>query len=149
MSVQSCRLIELKKVINSKGSLVVGESGQELPFKMERFFYIFGVNANVIRGGHANLSSSFFMISVEGSCEVTVDNGECKQDFKLNKRETGLFISPMTWKVMKNFSEDCILLVFSDKAYDNEEYINDYVEFSKRVRLARMQNEKENKKINK
>ncbi|MCR5425640.1 MAG: FdtA/QdtA family cupin domain-containing protein [Lachnospiraceae bacterium] len=121
------QVLQFKDFGDERGNLVVIEgSGKDLPFTIERVFYIYGSDSTVIRGNHANLNSEFVMINVAGKSKVKVDNGTESEIIELDRPMMGLYLSKMLWKEMYDFSPDSILLVMSSEHYDETEYIRDY-----------------------
>ncbi len=121
------QVLQFKDFGDERGNLVVIEgSGMDLPFTIERVFYIYGSDSTVIRGNHANLNSEFVMINVAGKSKVKVDNGTESEIIELDRPMMGLYLSKMLWKEMYDFSPDSILLVMSSEHYDEAEYIRDY-----------------------
>ena len=125
-------LYELKQLGDERGGLVVLSKNEELPFDVKRFFYVYNTKKNAIRGNHSNIRSSFLMISVKGSCEVVIDDSIEKYEYILDSPTKALFVGKGLWKVMKNFSDDNVLLIFSDHNYDEHEYVKDYQEYIKK-----------------
>ena len=129
-------LRELKDYGDARGAMCVVEANRELPFDIQRFFYNFHSNGAESRGNHANIRSRFAFVSLSGSCTVEVDDGTHRETFALDDPHRMLCIDRMTWKVMRNFSADNVLLVISDCPYDDSEYIRDYSRF---LELTRQQ----------
>lgn len=125
---------ELKELGDDRGGLIVLNSEAEIPFKIKRVFYNFRTLNDAVRGNHSNIYSSFVMISVNGSCVVEVDDGNQKTSYGLDSPNKALFIEKGLWKTMKDFSDDNVLLVFSDWEYDPNEYISNYDEYIKLVK---------------
>nr|MCR4942487.1 FdtA/QdtA family cupin domain-containing protein [Campylobacter sp.] len=111
--------------------LIALESNRQIPFEIKRVFYIYGTQKNISRGNHSHYKTKQFLIAVNGSCKVTLDNGKTKETFDLNNPNLGLFQDVLIWGSMHNFSKDCVLLVLADKYYDESDYIRDYDEFLK------------------
>ncbi len=117
--------VEFKQLGDERGRLVVLEGMKDVPFDIKRVFYIYGSDADVVRGKHANRFSSFVLINVAGISKVAVDYGHSQEIFELKKPRSGVHIPPMLWKDMYDFSPDSVLLVLSDMPYDSTEYISD------------------------
>jgi len=126
-------LFEIKPFSDEDGSLAVIEEEKQIPFKIKRIFYEYGVEKNSLRGKHANKNSRFCLIAVSGSCDVIIEDGNSKITYKLDKPHKVLYLDKMIWKTMTNFSNDCVLLVLSDCLYDKSEYIRDFSEYKKLV----------------
>ena len=124
-------LRQLKEMGDARGRMCVVEANQQIPFEIKRFFYDYETRGEDSRGNHANIHSQFAFISLAGSCTVDVDDGVHAQTFVLDTPTKLLWVDKMTWKVMRDFSPDNVLLVVSDQHYDGGEYIRDYEEFKK------------------
>lgn len=129
------RILEFGEFGDERGNLVVAEgSGMDIPFDIKRVFYMYGSDAEVIRGKHANRVSEFVLINVSGTSKVKVDNGYESKIIELNRPRMGLYIETMVWKDMFDFSEDSVLLVLANTHYDGSEYIRDYEAFIREVK---------------
>ena len=124
-------LIDFKSNGDARGQMVVIENNKQIPFVMQRLFYISNTDSDAIRGLHSNLNSSFVFVCLHGSVDVTTEDESGKKSFHLNNNLVGLYLGKLVWKEMFNFSKDCVLLVISDELYDPSEYIRDYQEFKK------------------
>lgn len=114
---------------DERGQLVAIESGINIPFEIKRVFYIYGTQPNVPRGQHSHHKTKQYLISVNGSCQVTLDDGKEKATYLLDKPYIGLFQDAMVWGTMHDFSPDCVLLVLANAHYDEADYIRSYEEF--------------------
>ncbi|MCD7806511.1 MAG: FdtA/QdtA family cupin domain-containing protein [Lachnospiraceae bacterium] len=121
------RILEFPDFGDERGNLVVIEGeNQNIPFVIKRVFYIYGSDAEVIRGRHANRRTQFVLINVAGRSRVRVTNGQESAVVELNRPRMGLYLDTMVWKDMYDFSPDSILLVLCSEHYDGSEYIRDY-----------------------
>ena len=111
------------------GWLVALESGHNVPFPIKRAYYISGPLPAVRRGKHAHRALRQLMICLTGSCKVMLDDGHVREDVVLSRNDRGLFIDPMVWHEMYDFSPGCMLLVLADDWYDESDYIRDYGDF--------------------
>ena len=114
---------------DERGSLVPLECNGEIPFDVKRVFYIFDSDGDAMRGCHANEKSSFLLICVNGSVSVRLKDTTNSKDIELNAPTKGLYIPRMLWKEMYEFSDEAVLLVFSDEHFDPDEYIEDFDEY--------------------
>lgn len=129
-----CKILEFGDFGDERGNLVVVEGdGVSIPFNIKRVFYIYGSDAAVVRGQHANRKSEFVLINVCGTSKVKVDNGYESEVIELNKPRMGLYLPTMLWKEMYEFSKDAILLVLTNEHYDPSEYIRDYEEYKREI----------------
>ena len=124
-------LAEFKVLGDNRGQLIALEENKDIPFNIKRVFYIYGTLSDVKRGQHSHYKTKQFLVSISGSCKVTLDNGSSKKTFNLNKPNIGLFQDSLIWGTMHDFSHDCILLVLADREYDESDYIRRYDDFIK------------------
>ena len=126
-------VIHHKVLGDHRGQLVVIEGKDGVPFDIKRVFYIYGTQKDVPRGNHSHYKTKQYLIAVNGSCKVTLDNGKTKQTFDLDEPNKGLFQDVLIWGTMHDFSQDCVLLVLASEHYDKADYIRDYQKFLKAV----------------
>ncbi len=132
---EQIKILEFSDLGDERGNLVVVEgSGIDIPFSIKRVFYIYGSDAEVIRGRHANRKTEFVLINVSGKSKVKVDNGYEQRIIDLDRPRMGLYLSTMVWKDMFEFSPDSVLLVLASEHYDAEEYIRNYDDFLREIR---------------
>ena len=125
------KVLEFKEYGDERGNLVVAEGEKDIPFEIKRVFYMYGSDPGIIRGRHANRNSQFVLINVAGTSRVRLDDGFTTKVVELDKPRMGLYIAPMVWKDMYDFSPDSVLLCLSDANYDDSEYIRDYNDYLK------------------
>ncbi|MFZ5494489.1 MAG: sugar 3,4-ketoisomerase [Verrucomicrobiota bacterium] len=111
------------------GWLIPIENQREVPFTVQRIYYIYGTQPGITRGKHAHRTLSQMAVCLQGSCHFQMDDGRNKQEIVLNRRDCGLMIEPMIWHEMNEFSPDCLLLVLASDRYDEKDYIRNYSEF--------------------
>ena len=134
MRSESVHMLEFPQHGDERGHLVVVEGLKDIPFEIRRVFYIYGSDADVVRGCHANRRSEFVLINVAGHSKVRVRDGVGNEAvFSINRLHTGLYLPKMVRKDMYDFSPDSVLLVLSSEPYDAEEYIRDYDAFVREV----------------
>ena len=122
-------LQEFKVLGDHRGQLVALEANRQIPFNVKRVFYIYGTQEGVPRGNHSHYKTKQFLVAVNGSCKVTLDNGKEKETYELNKPNLGLFQDALIWGSMHDFSSDCVLMVLADAYYDMSDYITNYDNF--------------------
>ncbi len=114
---------------DARGSLIAVEANKDIPFAIARVYYIFGTKEGVERGFHAHKELKQVAVAVRGSCIMKLDDGKEQLDILMNDPAKSVYIAPMVWHEMREFSEDCVLLVFADQAYDESDYIRNYATF--------------------
>lgn len=137
---EQCKIINFDDLGDERGKLVVIEGGQAIPFDIQRVFYIYGSDATVVRGQHANRESEFVLINVAGTSKVRVTDGKEEYIVELNKPMMGVYLPKMIWKDMYDFSADSVLLVLASTHYDGKEYIRNYDEYLEIVRSKEEKN---------
>lgn len=133
---EKCPVLFFKDLGDERGKLVVIEGGEAVPFDIKRVFYIYGSDSTVVRGQHANKKSEFVLINVAGKSKVKITDGKESMVVELDKPMMGIYLPPMIWKDMYDFSSDSVLLCLASTHYDAEEYVRNYDEFLKIVRDA-------------
>lgn len=131
--VRGVRLHELPNHLDLRGNLTVGEFEKDLPFSPKRYFLVYGVTNEHIRGEHAHLNCHQFLLCTHGACSVIADDGVERQEFRLDQPNSGLYLPPMIWGVQYKFSRDAVLLVFASEHYDPNDYLRNFAEFRKIV----------------
>lgn len=123
--------IQLPKFLDERGNLSVIEEQKDIPFKVERTYWIYDVPGGEHRGGHAYKENQEFIVALSGSFDVILDDGQKKQTFHLNRSYYGLYVPQGIWREMENFSTNSLALVLSSTKYDVNDYIRDYEEFKR------------------
>lgn len=136
MALADARIIELKKISNPKGNLTAIESGIDVPFEFRRVYYTYDIPGGAARGGHAHRALQQFIIAASGSFTVELDDGTERKSFYLNRSYYGLYIPPMLWRDLTNFSSGSVALVLASDHYDEADYIREYMAFLDVVRAG-------------
>lgn len=129
MGKKDCHLIELPKISDPRGNLTFIEGDNHIPFPIKRVFYLYDVPGGADRGGHALRSSHQFLIAMSGSFDVILYDGKEKERIHLNRSYYGLYIPPMIWREMDNFSSGSVCLALASEKYDANDYYRDYNEY--------------------
>ena len=125
------RLIDLTRIYDHRGNLSVVEQLKDVPFEIKRVYWVYDVPGGEGRGGHSHKEQSEFIVAANGSFEVVVDDGETKKSFFLNHPYKGLLLPPGLWRTLEDFSSGAVCLVLASDFFDEEDYIRDYMEFTK------------------
>lgn len=134
MALQDCRIIELPKIHDPRGNLTFIENSRHIPFDIQRVYYLYDVPGGAERGAHAHKSLHQFIVAMSGSFDVVLDDGERQRRFHLNRSFNGLYVCPMMWRYLDNFSSGAVCMVLASAPYDEEDYYRDYDLFLKGVR---------------
>lgn len=131
MTIDDCRIIDLRKIQDPRGNLTPIEGGVDVPFEIKRVFYQYDVPGGESRGAHAHIKDQQFLIAVSGAFEVLVDDGVNQKIYTLNRPYFGLLVPPGIWSAEQEFSSGSVCLVLTDNAFDASDYIRDYNIFLK------------------
>ncbi len=129
MALKDCIFIDLPRVGDERGFLTFVENGLHLPFDMQRIYYLYEAPKHAKRGGHAHKALKQLMIPISGSFDVLLDDGTNKKQITLNQPYRGLYICPMIWRELDNFSPNAVCLVVASTGYDESDYLRDYKTF--------------------
>ena len=121
------KLIKLPFVKDDRGNLTFIQNCSEVPFEIQRVFWMYDVPGGEERGGHAFRTQNELIVALSGSFVVEVHMGkDIVRKITLNRPNTGLFLPPMVWRKMKDFSTNSVSLHVVDKAFDPNDYIRDF-----------------------
>lgn len=134
MSLEQCKIVDLPKIADPRGNLTFMEGQRHVPFAIERVYYLYDVPGGAERGGHAHLGLHQLIIAMSGSFDVVLDDGRTKKRFHMNRSYYGLYVCPMIWRELDNFSSGSVCLVLASNRYDEADYIRDHDDFVSRVR---------------
>lgn len=129
MSVSNCRIVELPKIQDPRGNLTFIENSRHIPFDIKRVYYLYDVPGGSDRGSHAHKQLHQFIVAMSGSFDVVLDDGRQKKRFHLNRSHYGLYVCPMMWRYLDNFSSGSVCLVLASEKYSENDYIRNYDEF--------------------
>ena len=129
MGLEKCRIIELPKITDPRGNLTFIEGMQHIPFEIRRVYYTYDVPGGADRGGHAHKELHQLIIAMSGSFDVTLDDGRNKKKYHLNRSYQGLYVCPMIWRDLDNFSSGSVCMVLASNIYEASDYYRDYNEF--------------------
>lgn len=132
-SIDSCRIIELPKISDPRGNLTFIEGGRHVPFEFQRMYYLYDVPGGAERGGHAHKALHQLIIAMSGSFDVLLDDGRSRKQFHLNRSYYGLYVCPLMWRELNNFSSGSVCVVLASNTYDEADYYRDYGEFLQAV----------------
>ena len=131
LNVGDCFIQNMPKYSDIRGDIVVGEANKQIPFIPKRWFMVHNVPSKEVRGEHAHIECSQFLVCVSGSVSCVVDDGKNKAQVLLDTPSKGLLISPKVWGIQYKYSKDAVLCVFASHEYDSDDYIRNYDEFVK------------------
>lgn len=134
MAIEDCKLIELPKIADPRGNLTFIEGNHHIPFDIRRVYYLYDVPGGAARGGHAHKALSQLIIAMSGSFDVILDEGGEKKRFHLNRSYQGLYVCPMMWRELDNFSSGSVCMVLASNIYEESDYYRDYNEYLRNLK---------------
>ena len=129
MSLEDCKIFELPKIVDPRGNLTFIEVGNHLPFEIRRVYYLYDVPGGATRAGHGHKTLEQFMIAMSGSFDVELDDGRARKKYHLDRSYYGLYIPPMIWRDIDNFSSGSVCLVLASELFDESDYYRNYQDF--------------------
>lgn len=127
--IEDCRVIDLPIISDPRGNLTFIESGRQIPFNIQRIYYLYDVPGGAERGGHAHKDLHQLIVAASGSFDIKLDDGREKRTFSLNRSYQGLYVCPMIWREISNFSSGSVCMVLASNLYDENDYYRDYNQF--------------------
>lgn len=135
MSLAECKMVNLPKINEPRGNLTFIEGGRHIPFEIKRVYYLYDVPGGAERGGHAHKDLHQLIIAMSGSFDVVLNDGTQKKRFHLNRSYSGIYICPMIWRELDNFSSGSVCMVLASNFYDEADYYRNYQEFVRALHL--------------
>jgi hypothetical protein len=133
MSIDECKIINFPVISDPRGNLTFIEGSHHIPFDIKRVYYLYDVPGGAERAGHAHKNLHQIIMAMSGSFDIEIDDGQSKQKFHLNRSYFGLYLCPMIWRVIDNFSSGSVCMVLASEYYSEEDYFRKYNEFLEAV----------------
>lgn len=131
MPLSDCHLVDLPKIEDGRGTLTFIENSRHIPFDVARVYYLYDVPGGAQRGGHAHKEMRQLIVAISGSFDVILRYGQEEQRVHLNRSYHGLYICPMIWRELDNFSTGSVCLVLASTHYDESDYLRNYQDYLK------------------
>lgn len=128
-SLDHCGVVELPRIQDRRGNLTFVEANRHVPFDVRRVYYLYDVPGGAERGGHGHHRLRQLIVAMSGSFDVVLDDGKRRARYHLNRSYTGLYVCPMIWRELDNFSSGSVCLVLASEPYDEADYLRDYADF--------------------
>lgn len=141
MKVENCKMIKFPKIIDERGNLTFVEEENHIPYKIKRVYMIYDVPGGEKRGSHAYKELEEVIISLSGSFDLVVDDGENTKTFTLNRSYYGVYVPNGLWRTLQNFSTNALCLVLASTEYNEDDYIRNYDDF---IKFNKIYDNKEN-----
>jgi len=134
MSLENCRLIELPRINDPRGNLTFIEGDRNIPFEIKRIYYLYDVPGGASRAGHGHRELEQLIVAMSGSFDVFLDDGTNTERFHLNRSYNGLYVPPMMWREINNFSSGSVCMVLASDYFDESDYFRRHEDFLQAVR---------------
>lgn len=135
--LENCALHRHEPIRDRRGALIALEGERDIPFAIERVYYLYDTPAGGERGAHSHKALHQWAVCVAGACTILVDDGERQNEVRLDCPDLALHIGPRIWREMRNFTEGAVLMVLASQRYDETDYIRDYATFLADARARR------------
>lgn len=129
MTLDLCHVVNLPKVQDPRGNLTFIEAGNHIPFDIKRVYYLYDVPGGAERGAHGHRALRQLIIAMSGSFDVVLDDGAHKKRFHMNRSYFGLYVAPMMWRDITNFSSGAVCMVLASEVYSEDDYFRNYDDF--------------------
>jgi dTDP-4-dehydrorhamnose 3,5-epimerase-like enzyme len=127
--IDKCKIIDLPRINDPRGNLTFVESNRHIPFAILRVYYLYDVPGGSERGGHAHKILHQLIIAMSGSFDIHLDDGYLKKTVHMNRGYYGLYVCPMIWRDIDNFSSGAVCMALVSDYYDALDYYRDYNQF--------------------
>jgi len=129
MDVKNCTLVELPKITDPRGNLTFIEGGRHVPFEIQRVYYLYDVPGGSERGGHAHKELHQLIVAISGSFDILLDDGQNQKRVHLSRSFIGLYVCPMIWRELDNFSSGSVCMVLASNKYNEADYYRNFDDF--------------------
>jgi hypothetical protein len=129
MNIDLCKVSELPRIFDARGNLTFIEGSHHIPFEIRRVYYLYDVPGGSERGGHAHKALHQLIIAMSGSFDIHLDDGYAQKTIHMNRSYNGLYVCPMIWRELDNFSSGAVCMVLASEYYDEQDYYRDYSAF--------------------
>lgn len=129
MIIDRCQIFDLPRINDPRGNLTFVEAERHVPFDIRRVYYLYDVPGGAERGGHAHRNLHQFIIAMSGSFDIHIDDGFEKKTVHMNRSYYGLYLCPMIWRAIDNFSSGAVCLVLASAYFDEQDYYRSYDQF--------------------
>lgn len=137
MGLDRCRLIDFPRIQDARGNLTFIEGTRHVPFEIKRVYYLYDVPGGAKRAAHAHRTLHQLLLAMSGSFDVTLDDGSDRRRFHLNRSYFGLYIPPMIWRDIDNFSSGSVCMALASDYFSEDDYYRDYSDFTTAVKALR------------
>ena len=135
--IDNCKIIDFPKIHDPRGNLTFIEGLGHVPFDIKRIYYLYDVPGGAERGGHAHKNLHQVIIAISGSFDITISDGASSKKFHLNRSYFGLYLCPMMWRELDNFSSGSVCLVLASEVYSESDYLRSFEQYRLNSKIAK------------
>ena len=135
--IAACHKVSLPQISDPRGNLTFIEGEIHVPFDIQRVYYLYDVPGGSERGGHAHKGLHQLIVAMSGSFDVVLDDGQDKKRIHLSRSYNGLYVCPMIWRELDNFSSGSVCMVLASEFFDETDYYRDLNEFKLAAKAPR------------
>ena len=128
-SVFDCVILPLSKIHNRAGNITIVEGQMNVPFDIQRVYYLYDIPGGEDRGGHAHRTLQQLIVAASGSFDILLSDGVNKKVVTLNRPDHGLLLIPGIWRELMEFSSGAVCLVLASDVYKQQDYIRSHDDF--------------------
>ena len=137
MSIADCRLLELPRFSDERGSLSVVESNGLIPFEIRRVYYLYDIPAGQVRAAHGHRTLQQLIVALSGSFDLKLDDGFGTRTFRMDRPDRGVYVPPGIWRELSEFSGGSVCMVLASELFDEADYLRKYEDFHAFARRGR------------
>ena len=123
------RTSKIRNENSEAGDLHFIEGQSDIPFDIQRIYYLSSVPSGQNRGGHAHKKLEQFFVCLAGSFRIRFRDGIVDKTFQFTANSEGVYVPQMIWRDLFDFSEGAVCLVLASQKYDADDYIHDFSNF--------------------
>lgn len=125
--LDAVRWVDLPSSIDARGILTSVEGGIDIPFDIKRVFYMHHINTD--RGDHAHRDTEQVVVAASGSFKMDLSDGTDTRTYLLDDAMRGVYMPPMVFVKLYDFSPDAVCMVLASTHYDIAKSIRSWEEY--------------------
>lgn len=136
MRRESHHAVPLRRHTDDRGSLIIADGGDALPFAARRMYAITEVPPGRVRGAHAHRALRQVFAVLSGAFTLRLDDGRGEVVVRMNDPARGHYVGPMVWRELDDFAPGTVCLVLASDPYDADDYLHTREDFLRALHRA-------------